>query len=167
MAAISGLTERNLERRFARASGMGIGTRSHVRACDRRYRELRDFVFTPMENPVVLEDSPVGMEETAEHDVLWSRIIELELVLHPKDVRPEVVRMDYDMPNGKLRVKGCAANAGYILRRWNVDCSPDHSHEGPEFALWLPDPRGLYGTSNAHLAPGYKDSRSDRRIKAL
>jgi predicted DNA-binding transcriptional regulator YafY len=159
----SGRTEREL----VPLALVDIGTRWHVRAFDRRRREFRDFVFTRMESPVVLEDSPVDKQEMAENDVQWSRIIELELVPHPKHVRPEVVRMDYDMPDGKLRVKVRAANAGYILRQWNIDCSPDHHLEGPEFALWLPDPLALYGASNAHLAPGYKDPRSDREIKAL
>jgi len=159
----SGKTEREL----VPLALVDIGTRWHVRAFDRRHREFRDFVLTRMENPIVLEHSPIGKEETVEHDVQWSRIIELELVPHPKHARPEVVRMDYDMADGKLQVKVRAANAGYILRRWNIDCSPDHHLEGPEFALWLPDPLALYGASNAHLAPGYKDPRSDREIKAL
>lgn len=159
----SGKTEREL----VPLALVDIGNRWHVRAFDRRRREFRDFVFTRMDSPVVLEDSPIGDEETVEHDVQWGRIIELELVPHPKHARPEVVLMDYDMPEGKLRVKVRAANAGYILRRWNVDCSPDHHLEGPEFALWLRDPLALYGASNAHLAPGYKDPRSDREIKAL
>jgi hypothetical protein len=120
-----------------------------------------------MENPVVLEDSPIGKEETAEQDAQWSRIIELELVPHPGHPRPDVVRMDYEMPDGRLKVKVRASNAGYVLRLWNVDCSPDHHLQGPEFALWLSDPLALYGASNAHLAPGYKDPRSDREIKAL
>lgn len=159
----SGKTEREL----VPLALVDIGTRWHVRAFDRRHREFRDFVFTRMDSPEVLEDSPVAKEETVEHDVQWSRIIELELVPHPKHTRPEVVRMDYDLQDGKLRVKVRAANAGYILRRWNVDCSADHHLEGPEFALWLPDPLALYGASNAHLAPGYKDPRSAREIKAF
>lgn len=144
-----------------------IGTRWHVRAYDRLRREFRDFVFTRMDDPVVIENSSVGAEETAENDVQWSRIIELELVPHPSHRRPEVVKMDYDMPDGKLRVKVRAANAGYMLRRWNVDCSPDHHLTGLEFALWLSDPLALYGSSNAHLAPGYKDPRSSKEISAM
>ncbi|NMG28336.1 WYL domain-containing protein [Aromatoleum evansii] len=147
-----------------------IGIRWHVRAFDRRSQQFRDFVFTRMANPTVLEDSPIAKEETVEHDVQWSRIIELELIPHPEHPRPEVVRMDYDMPDGVLKVKVRAANAGYMLRRWTVDCSPDHSLRGLEYALWLPDPLALYGASNASLAPGYKDPRPDgpnRTIKAL
>ena len=144
-----------------------IGTRWHVRAFDRRRREFRDFVLTRMESPEILEGNSVEKEETAEYDVQWSRIIELELVPHPSHPRPEVVHMDYGMLDGKLKVRVRAANAGYILRRWNVDCSPDHRLNGPEYALWLPDSLALYGASNAHLAPGYADPRSSREIKAF
>jgi hypothetical protein len=78
--------------------------------------------------------------------------------------------MDYDMPDGVLRVKVRAANAGYMLRRSTIDCSPNHSLSGPEYALWLKDSLALYGATNAKLAPGYKDPRSgaeDKPIKAL
>jgi hypothetical protein len=76
--------------------------------------------------------------------------------------------MDYPFPeDGVLRVRVRAANAGYMLRRWSVDCSTDHHLTGLEYALWLRDPLVLYGASNAQLAPGYKDPKSDREIKAL
>ncbi|PZP57297.1 MAG: WYL domain-containing protein, partial [Azospira oryzae] len=45
---------------------------------------------------------------------------------------------------------------GYFLRKWNVDCSPDHRLRGPEYRLWLKDPMVLYGVENAVLAPGYQ-----------
>jgi len=79
-----------------------------------------------------------------------------------------VVQMDYPFDtDGVLRIRVRAANAGYMLRRWSIDCSPDHHLEGPEYALWLRDPLALYGASNAQLAPGYKDPRPIREIKAL
>ncbi|ACA96032.1 MULTISPECIES: WYL domain-containing protein [Burkholderia cepacia complex] len=146
------------------------GVRWHVRAYDRRRKDFRDFVFTRMENPVLLEDSEIRAEERGDQDVQWNRIIELELVPHPSHPRPDVVLMDYDMPDGVLRVKVRAANAGYMLRRWTIDCSPDHSLDGIEYALWLKDPLALYGASNAQLAPGYRDPRGDvgnAPIKAL
>ena len=162
----SGWTEREL----VPLALVNIGTRWHVRAFDRKSREFRDFVFTRMETPTVLEDSPVLAEETSENDDQWNRIIELELVPHPKHPRPEVVRLDYDLPpDGILNVRVRAATAGYMLRRWTVDCSPDHSLEGLEYALWLRDPLALYG-SNVYLAPGYKDpnpERPTRTIRAL
>jgi hypothetical protein len=64
--------------------------------------------------------------------------------------------MDYSMQDGVLRMKLRAATAGYILRKWSVDCSPDHSLRGPEFRLWLKDALALYGVKNAVLAPGYR-----------
>lgn len=160
----SGQTEREL----VPLGLVDIGIRWHVRAFDRRHKEFRDFVFTRMYEPTVLEDSVVQRDETAEFDVQWSRIIELEFVPHPEHKRPEVVRMDYQFPeDGVLRVRVRAANAGYMLRRWTVDCSTDHHLRGLEYALWLRDPLTLYGASNAQLAPGYNDPRSNRKIKAL
>lgn len=160
----SGRTEREL----VPLALVDIGIRWHVRAFDRRHGEFRDFVLTRMDNPTVLEEGAVQREETAEVDVQWSRIIELELVPHPNHPRPEIVVRDYDIPeDGVLRVRVRAANAGYMLRRWTVDCSMDHRLKGLEYALWLRDPLTLYGANNAQLAPGYKDPRSDREIKAL
>ena len=160
----SGHTEREL----VPLALVDIGIRWHVRAFDRRHKQFRDFVFTRMDEPVVLEDSSVQREETAEFDMQWSRIIELELVPHPEHPSPEIVKMDYEFPEeGILRVRVRAANAGYMLRRWSVDCSSDHHLRGLEYALWLRDPLALYGASNALLAPGYQAPRSDREIKAL
>ncbi len=147
------------EREIVPLALVDTGMRWHVRAFDRKSGEFRDFVFTRMANPVVLEDSPVLPEETAEKDDQWNRLIELVLVPHPKHARPEVVELDYGIADGALKAKVRAANAGYMLRRWNVDCSPDHSLSGPEFALWLADPLALYGASSASLAPGYVDPR--------
>jgi hypothetical protein len=159
----SGWTEREL----VPLALVNIGTRWHVRAFDRKSEEFRDFVFTRMEKPTVLEDSPVLGNETSDKDDQWNRIIELELVPHPKHPRPEVVRLDYDLPpDGVLRVRVRAAIAGYMLRRWTVDCSPDHSLEGLEYALWLRDPLALYG-SNVYLAPGYKDPNPERPARTI
>lgn len=152
----SGRTEREL----VPLGLVDTGLRWHVRAFDRKSSEFRDFVFTRMEHPTILESSPILLDEAVECDIQWNRIIELELVPHPAHPRPEVVRMDYDMPDGVLRVKVRAANVGYILRRWNVDCSPNHRLVGPEYALWLRDSLVLYGATNAVVAPGYEDPRS-------
>ncbi len=64
--------------------------------------------------------------------------------------------MDYNMDGGVLKVNLRAATAGYILRQWSVDCSPDHSLRGHEHRLWLKDHLSLYGVKNAILAPGYR-----------
>ena len=64
--------------------------------------------------------------------------------------------MDYGMNDGPIRMRVRAAVAGYMLLRWSVDCSPDHSLKEEQFRLWLSEPLALYGVENAKLAPGYQ-----------
>jgi hypothetical protein len=132
------------------------GLRWHARAFDRRSQEFRDFVITRMKRPAVLKGEPVAPHEMSDQDIQWTRILELDLVPHPDQPRPEITEMDYGMRDGVLRMKLRAATAGYILRKWSVDCSPDHSLRGYEFRLWLKDHLALYGVKNAVLAPGYR-----------
>lgn len=131
------------------------GSRWHVRAFDRKSREFRDFVITRIQNPVLMKGAKVQPQEQSDQDIQWTRIVELELVPHPDQPRPEITEMDYHMQEGVLRMKLRAATAGYILRQWSVDCSPDHSLHGHEYRLWLKDHLALYGVKNALLAPGY------------
>lgn len=65
------------------------------------------------------------------------------------------------MQDGYLNVQVRAAVAGYVLRRWNVDCSAEHSLEGPEYHLWLSNQPTLYGVENLNLAPGYDSSATN------
>lgn len=132
------------------------GLRWHVRAFDRKSQEFRDFVITRIKGPVLLRDEEVQAHERGDQDIQWTRIVELELIPHPDQPRPEVTEMDYGMRDGLLRMKLRAATAGYILRKWSVDSSPDHSLRGPEYRLWLKNPLALYGVRNAVLAPGYR-----------
>lgn len=132
------------------------GLRWHVRAFDRKSQEFRDFVITRIKRPVVLKGQQVAPHEMSDQDIQWTRIVELELVPHPDQPRPEITEMDYGMRDGVLRMKLRAATAGYILRKWSVDCSPDHSLRGHEYRLWLKDYLAIYGVRNAVLAPGYR-----------
>ncbi len=132
------------------------GLRWHVRAFDRRSQEFRDFVITRIKGPVLLRGEEVQAHERGDQDIQWTRIVELELIPHPDQPRSEVTEMDYGMRDGVLRMKLRAATAGYILRKWSVDSSPDHSLRGPEYRLWLKNPLALYGVRNAVLAPGYR-----------
>jgi len=141
------------------------GLRWHVRAFDRKSQEFRDFVITRIKNPVVLKGQPVAAHEMSDQDIQWTRIVELELVPHPDQPRPEITEMDYGMRDGVLRMKLRAATAGYILRKWSVDCSPDHCLRGPEYRLWLKDHLAIYGVKNAILAPGYK-SQEQKLVEA-
>ena len=131
------------------------GLRWHVRAFDRKSQEFRDFVITRIEEPVVLSDEAVADHEKSEQDIQWTRIVELQLVPHPDQPHPYITEMDYGMKKGVLQMRVRAATAGYMLRKWSVDCSPDHSLKGKEFRLWLKDHLTLYGVETAVLAPGY------------
>lgn len=55
---------------------------------------------------------------------------------------------------GVLRIKSRAALAGYVLRRWSIDSSPDHRLDPASHHLWLRNPQTLYGVESAALAPG-------------
>lgn len=130
------------------------GLRWHVRAYDRSDREFRDFVLTRMSEPEISRSSPERHEQAAA-DIQWSRIVELELVPHPSYRQPKIVEKDFSMSQGVLKLSMRAAVAGYVLRRWSVDCSPTGSLSGPEFSLWLQNPLSLYGVASATLAPGF------------
>lgn len=131
------------------------GLRWHVRGFDRKSEEFRDFVITRILKASPLPADAVAFHETSDQDIQWTRIVELTLIPHPDQPRPEVTLMDYAMADGALTLKLRAATAGYTLRKWSVDCSFDHSLRGPEYRLWLSNPLALYGVKNAILAPGY------------
>ena len=154
------ITSGRAEREIVPFALIDNGLRWHVRAFDRKSQEFRDFVITRINRPVVLKWQPVAPHETSNQDIQWTRIVELELVPHPDQPRPEITEMDYSMDGGVLRMKLRAATAGYILRQWSVDCSPDHSLRGHEYRLWLKDHLALYGVKNALLAPGYRSPDS-------
>lgn len=60
-----------------------------------------------------------------------------------------------------LKVNVRAAVAGYVLRRWNVDCSETHELVGAEYHLWLHNRQTLYGVENLVIAPGYDGNAQD------
>ncbi|KWF31047.1 hypothetical protein WL88_20055 [Burkholderia diffusa] len=138
---------------------LDTGLRWHVRAFDRKSQTFRDFVLTRISKPIPKLGEEPSRHELPEQDVQWTRIVELDLVPHPDQPRPEVTLMDYDMPGDVLRLKLRAALAGYALRKWSVDCSPEHSLRGPEYRLWLKDHLALYGVETAILAPGYPSNK--------
>jgi len=135
---------------------VNTGLRWHVRAFDRKSGEFRDFVVTRIEAPTLVDEEPKA-NERPDNDIQWTRIVEMDLVPHPRLSRPEIIRMDYGMTDGSsIRMRVRAAVAGYMLLRWSVDASPDHSLKEEQYRLWLSDPLALYGVENAKLAPGYR-----------
>ncbi len=150
-ALSSGLTTREIVP-FALADS---GLRWHVRAFDRRSGEFRDFVLGRLDDASIVPGA-VADHEKPDQDIQWNRITELELVPHPANVQhPDTIEAEYGMDGGLLKVRARAAMAGYLLRRWNVDCTQDHSLKGGEYHLWLRNRPALYGVTNLMLAPGY------------
>ena len=151
-ALSSGLTTREIVP-FALADN---GHRWHVRAFDRRSGDFRDFVLTRIADARSVA-GVVQEHENPDQDIQWNRIAEIELVPHPANVQhPDTIEAEYGMENGVLRMRVRAAMAGYLMRRWNVDCTEDHSLKGAEYHLWLRNRQALYGVTNLVLAPGYE-----------
>jgi hypothetical protein len=80
----------------------------------------------------------------------------MHVVPHPLLKHSVTIEAEYGMTDGVLKIETRAALAGYVLRRWNIDCSETHSLEGPEVHLWLKNLQTLYGVDNLAIAPGYK-----------
>lgn len=151
-ALSSGLTTREIVP-FAFADN---GQRWHVRGYDRRSGDFRDFALTRIADARFVSGA-VKEHETADQDIQWNRVAEIELVPHPANVQhPDTIEAEYGMESGVLRMRVRAAMAGYLMRRWNVDCTEDHSLKGAEFHLWLRNRQALYGVTNLVLAPGYE-----------
>ena len=133
------------------------GLRWHVRAFDRTKGHFRDLVLTRMEDVRALEDcSPPVPQELIAADTQWNRMFTLTLIPHPSRPHPEVIAKDFGMQQGQLKVSLRGAVAGYVMRQWQVDCSPDASMRGQEIRLRLADPATLHGAGSAALAPGYQ-----------
>ena len=151
-ALSSGLTTREIVP-FAFADN---GQRWHVRGYDRRSGDFRDFALTRIADARFVSGA-VKEHETVDQDIQWNRVAEIELVPHPANVQhPDTIEAEYGMKNGVLQMRVRAAMAGYLMRRWNVDCTEDHSLKGAEFHLWLRNRQALYGVTNLVLAPGYE-----------
>ncbi|WP_244097104.1 WYL domain-containing protein [Burkholderia ambifaria] len=140
------------------------GLRWHVRAFDREQGRFGDFVLTRISKTQEI-DGEANERELLSADEQWARIVEMELTPHPGIEHPEAIEADYGMQDGVLRIKARAALAGYVLRRWNVDASPDHRLDPASHHLWLRNTPTLYGVESAALAPGIS-TVTDRRNAA-
>ena len=135
------------------------GQRWHVRAFDRKSQSFRDFVLTRI-SKVTIKEVPTP-EECIEQDEAWQRLIPLEIVPHPKNIKhPTAIELDYAMEEGVLELNVRAAMAGYLLRRWNVDCTKHASLRTGEYQLWLRNQSSLANTDNLAIAPGYIGEQS-------
>ena len=135
------------------------GLRWHVRAFDRSNSRFGDFVLTRIVKVKEVE-GPIEDCESLAADEQWSRVVELEVVPHPGVRFAPSVEADYAMEGGVLRLHSRAALAGYTLRRWSIDCSPDHSLDPASHHLWLRNTQALTGVASAPLAPGFRSPES-------
>ncbi len=129
------------------------GLRWHLRAYDRYKKQFADFVLTRICKVTSLDGTPQTHESIAA-DEQWINTVSLQLVPHPDMKWPQAVELDYGMTQGVLRVTIRAAMAGYVLQRWSVDASPDHSLDPSAHHLWLQNHEVLRGVQSAVLAPG-------------
>lgn len=141
------------------------GVRWHVRAYDRRRNRFTDFVMTR----ITCTSEVSGTLEEHEHkeqDIQWNRIVPLELVPHPNLNHPETTVLDFGMKDGLLEVNVRAALAGYVLNRWNVDCSENHCMDPSLHHLWLSNRPALYGVDSVGLAPGYHPEEANTKYRS-
>lgn len=153
----SGLSERDIVP-FALVDN---GLRWHVRAYDRAQERFADFVINRIESPREL-DQDIPVDQTKSADNQWNRIVDLHIVPHPKLKYPETIKAEYGIHGDYLLVQTRAAVAGYLLRKWNIDCTADHSLIGGEVHLWLQNSQTLYGVENLMLAPGSEQNMMDK-----
>ncbi len=130
------------------------GPRWHVRAYDRSRNRFADFVLSRISEAKTL-DGGLADHERPSSDNQWNRMVDLILVPHPGLKHPAAVKADYQMSGKAIRRSARAAVAGYVLHRWQVDCSADHSLDPAAHHLWLENTQTLYGVESAVMAPGY------------
>lgn len=147
----SGLTQREI----VPHSLIDNGLRWHVRAFDRLKQQFSDFVINRIEQPCLVENRVVLETETKAADKQWNQFVELQLAPHPSLRYPETIAHEYGIADGELTLSVRAAVAGYVLRRWNIDCSENHQLKGPEYHLWLKNRQVLADVENLVLAPGF------------
>lgn len=131
------------------------GLRWHVRAYDRKTKSFRDFVLTRI-SKVSKHSNAVLQHETKDADSSWQAFVRLEIVPHPNNIKHSTaIEMDYGMVDGVKEIKVRAAMAGYLLRRWNVDCTDNASLNSPEYQLYLANKSELAFIDNLTIAAGF------------
>lgn len=82
-------------------------------------------------------------------------MVSLVITSHKNLKYPETIEFDFGMNNGQLVKHVRGSLAGYLLRRWNVDCSATGSLEGDEYQLRLQNIEELTHIDSLYLAPGF------------
>lgn len=129
------------------------GLRWHLRAFDVEKKRFSDFVLTRISKAKSLGEV-IPENQMIQSDTQWARVVHLELVPHPGVMQTAAIEADYGMTDGMLRLDLRAPLVGYALRRWCVDCSPNHVLDPNSHHLWLKNSLTLFGVESAAIAPG-------------
>lgn len=144
------------QREIVPHSLVNTGLRWHTRAYCRTHSEFRDFVITRITSVAQSTALVNGLVETLDQDSDWHRTVSLELIPHPNAVFIRAIELDYSLESGQhITLPVRAATAGYLLRRWGVDCSPDARLNPHEYQLALRDPQGVAKQVSLAIAPGF------------
>ncbi len=143
------------KREYIPHSLVNDGLRWHVRGYCRHRSKFLDLVVSRVENVEFLDEDIDVSIESKKMDRQWNRYVDLEIIPHPGVKHTSCIVYEHEMSDGKLTIEVRAAVAGYFLRSWNVDCSPNHTLDPLEYTLWLKNRESLYGVGNLVIAPGY------------
>jgi len=132
------------------------GLRWHLRAYEPAHERYADFVLNRIEQARPI-NGDVDQCLVRQQDSEWQQHVELELTPHPQLKHPETIAYEYRMVDQCLRMSVRLSLAGYLLRRWNVDCSADHRLKGPHYLLWLRNSVQLQQHDALYIAPGFMD----------
>lgn len=113
-------------------------------------------VLTRIHESRLFEKRQPALDEPWENDLQWKRIFDLHLLQRRDKVRLEISCMGYGITGGSLNLSFRGHVAGYVLRRWSFDCSPNHGLSGPQRRLWLRDHFALSGGKGPGLGLGYQ-----------
>ncbi|MBT0585129.1 helix-turn-helix transcriptional regulator [Alteromonas oceanisediminis] len=130
------------------------GHRWHVRAYDRKYQSFRDYVCSRFTR-ITHTDDAITDDERSSADEQFNQRVTLKLIPHPSLAQPRAIELDYGMVDGHYSLRVRAAQAAYILRQWQVDCSSGYRFSGQGCQLALANLDVLGSIDNPSLAPGY------------
>ena len=137
-------------------SFVGTGLKLLVRAFCRRKGIFCDFIVNRIRSAEVVWDVNPLPYEAKENDDEWNRMLKLELIPHPaaSSEKKAMMAQEFQMTDGIHILRVRAALAGYVLRLWSVDCSPDQRLN--QLPLSIKNLIALHDVDNALLAPGFE-----------
>lgn len=139
---------------------VNTGQRWHTRAYCRVHSKFRDFVLTRITAADELDGLINAAVESLAQDHEWSREVELELVPHPRATYSRAIELDYGLESGQsIKLSVRAVMAGYLLRCWDVDCSPNATLQPDEYQLALRAPDWIANQVCLQIAPGFKNEK--------